>query len=336
MHRTSTEVLYRDRNFFGSRARTEIKLADKSDGHRAVLKLERPFYSLDSRWTAGAVVVSDERVEKIFDQGEVVDQFRHDSEFFEAYWGLSPGLVDGRSVRWRLGYTYQGNRFSAAEDRPEPLVLPPDRTLSYPWVEVATVRDRFIEFRDLDRISRTEDLNLGTRFQARLGLSSTTFGSLEDEALATVSSARGFKPGTGKLILADVNAGARISSGRVNTFLVNGRGRFFWRNWKEHAFFASLEANVAGDLDPEQQLLLGGDSGLRGYPQRFQTGDRRWLVTLEQRFYTSWEPFKLVNVGAAIFFDAGRAWFAGANDPADLGVLRDVGIGLRLSPSRSG
>ena len=122
----------------------------------------------------------------------------------------------------------------------------------------------------------------------------------------------------------------------MNTFLVNGRGRFFWRNWKEHAFFAALEANVAGDLDPEQQLLLGGDSGLRGYPQRFQTGDRRWLVTLEQRFYTSWEPFKLVNVGAAIFFDAGRAWFAGANDPADLVVLRDVGIGLRLSPSRSG
>ena len=88
------------------------------------------------------------------------------------------------------------------------------------------------------------------------------------------------------------------------------------------------------NLDPEQQILLGGDSGLRGYPQRFQTGDRRFLVTLEQRFYTNFEPFQLVNVGAAVFFDAGRAWFAGMD--GDLGVLKDVGFGLRLSPSRSG
>src|SRR4029453_7544016 len=56
------------------------------------------------------------------------------------------------------------------------------------------------------------------------------------------------------------------------------------------------------------QLLLGGDNGLRGYPLRYQAGDALALFTLEQRFYTDWQPLKLVNVGAAVFFDAGRAW----------------------------
>jgi hypothetical protein len=47
-----------------------------------------------------------------------------------------------------------------------------------------------------------------------------------------------------------------------------------------------------------------------------------------------------VHVGGAIFFDIGRTWTAGdADDPSlsrNYGILRDVGIGLRLSSSRSG
>ena len=54
--------------------------------------------------------------------------------------------------------------------------------------------------------------------------------------------------------------------------------------------------------------MLGGDNGLRGYPLRYQAGDDNALMTLEQRFYSNWQPLKLFNVGAAVFFDAGRTW----------------------------
>ena len=40
----------------------------------------------------------------------------------------------------------------------------------------------------------------------------------------------------------------------------------------------------------------------------------------------------LFNVGAALFFDQGRAWDSVNDNPA----LRDIGIGLRLSPTRTG
>ena len=85
---------------------------------------------------------------------------------------------------------------------------------------------------------------------------------------------------------------------------------------------------------PELQLLLGGDSGLRGYPLRYQSGNRRLLLTLEQRFFTNWNLFRLINVGGAVFFDAGRAWFEGGRE-ANLPYLEDVGFGLRLSSNRS-
>ena len=47
-------------------------------------------------------------------------------------------------------------------------------------------------------------------------------------------------------------------------------------------------------------------------------------------------PGLIAAIGAAVFFDAGAAWFAGREgDPTELGLLRDVGFGLRLSSTRS-
>jgi hemolysin activation/secretion protein len=73
---------------------------------------------------------------------------------------------------------------------------------------------------------------------------------------------------------------------------------------------------------------------LRGYPLRYQTGSSRALLTLEQRYYTDWFPFRLFYVGGAVFFDAGRTWGRGAVGEPSLGLLKDVGFGLRLGNAR--
>ena len=83
-------------------------------------------------------------------------------------------------------------------------------------------------------------------------------------------------------------------------------------------------------------MLLGGDNGLRGYPLRYQGGTKSALLTLEERFYSNWQPLKLFNVGAAVFFDAGRTWGRDAYAGESLGLLEDVGVGLRLGSVRSG
>jgi hemolysin activation/secretion protein len=96
----------------------------------------------------------------------------------------------------------------------------------------------------------------------------------------------------------------------------------------------ALSAEYARNLYRDQQLLLGGDSGLRGYPLRYQNGDRKFLFTVEQRFYTTWHWFELAYVGALAFFDVGRAWFPGEESTETTRVLKDAGIGLRMSSSR--
>ena len=97
---------------------------------------------------------------------------------------------------------------------------------------------------------------------------------------------------------------------------------------------ASMQRGRGLDLD--QLVSLGGDNGLRGYPYRYANGDSRALLTLEQRFYTNWYPGRLFRVGAAVFVDIGRVYGSTPEGRADLGVLSDVGIGLRLANTRSG
>jgi hemolysin activation/secretion protein len=82
-------------------------------------------------------------------------------------------------------------------------------------------------------------------------------------------------------------------------------------------------------------LTLGGDSGLRGYPSRQESGDRRVLFTAEQRFYSDWYPFRLVRLGGALFYDAGRAWGGPFDSDANLHWLSDVGFGIRILSARS-
>jgi hypothetical protein len=333
--RTSSQVTFEDKNLFGTRGHIEVSAASNSDGYRHLLKLGRPFFALDTRRTKGVVVILEDRVDPLFELGELTAEFRHQIDFFEGYWGFSKGLKNRSVTRWKFGHTYSSDRFSPVPGQPADLALPPDRTFSYPWVDFEFIQDRFVEARDLNRIARTEDINLGTRLQGRLGLSTKAFGGDETVTLAGLNAGTGFRPTASTLLFFSANAGARWSSGDLETAVVGTSTRFFWRDLGNHALFGELQAAFVKDLDPEKQLLLGGDSGLRGYPLRFQSGDRRVLLTLEQRFFTDLELFKIANLGAAVFFDIGRAWFVGSEAENRFGILKDVGFGLRLSSSRS-
>ncbi len=96
------------------------------------------------------------------------------------------------------------------------------------------------------------------------------------------------------------------------------------------------------NLPVHRQLTLGGDTGLRGYPSRYQIGDRRFLFTVEERYYTKLEPFGLFRVGWAVFADFGRAWYEDSapawvppRNRDHFDTLADVGVGLRLESIRT-
>ena len=111
--------------------------------------------------------------------------------------------------------------------------------------------------------------------------------------------------------------------------------RYYFRQSPRRVLFLNLSATAGANLDADQQILLGGDNGLRGYPLRYQSGEGRWLFTAEQRLFSNWYPFQLFNVGGAVFYDMGATWGQDPLGTPSQGVLRDVGFGLRFGNSRS-
>ena len=82
-------------------------------------------------------------------------------------------------------------------------------------------------------------------------------------------------------------------------------------------------------------LLLGGDNGLRGYPLRYQSGERRALFTVEERAFTDRYVWRLFRICGAAFFDAGRAWGGNNINTLNPGWLSNAGFGLRILSARA-
>lgn len=74
----------------------------------------------------------------------------------------------------------------------------------------------------------------------------------------------------------------------------------------------------------KQQLFLGGDIGVRGYPSSRFEGDQRSRVNLE--FRTLPLDIARVFVGAAIFYDGGSV----ASEQQDIRWIHSAGFGLRI------
>jgi hypothetical protein len=340
--RTSNLVRFSDPNLLGSRVRLLASYADNSDGGRQRLEIEQPFYSLDTRRAFGLLSYHDDRLESLYKAGKIATDFHHETDFVELYGGLSPGLVGDSTDRWQAGFTYSRDVFARA-GRPLKAVFltPPDRTLAYPWVRFESVRNGFVVERDLDRMQRSEDLNLGRQMSLLVGLSSPLFGGDAQCLIGEGSIADGWRPTPRQLVLGQLGISTRWAKGDAENLVAGGKLRWYVRDFGPHLFYAALGADLAHHLDGESQITLGGDSGLRGYPLRFQSGDRRFLLNLEQRFFSDRELFHLVRLGAAVFFDAGQAWFVDTLSQRDLTliqqrrVLKDIGFGLRLGSSRS-
>ena len=333
--RTSNSIEYFDRNFADSWVSTSLRIADNSDGKSNWLSVIRPFYALDARWSAGASALDDDRRTALYRLGNEAAEYQHEQRFFSAFGGWSKGLVGNSVRRWTAGVVHDDNLFSAVPSPVLPPALPEGRKLVYAFAKFELVHDQFETSKNRDQIGRTEDFLMGTHLSALLGWSDKAFGADRDALIYSTTFSRGFGSLENRSLLLGASASGRVESGQVRNSVIDINARYYLTQSEKRLFFATLIATAGSALDLDNPVHLGGDNGIRGYPQRYQNGESKMLLTIEQRFFTDWYPFRLARVGGAIFADAGRVWGQNPLGGEPLGWLTDVGIGLRLAPTRS-
>ena len=333
--RESTSFQYFDRNLGRTWTSLFFELADSSDGDTTDIRIVRPFYGLDARWSAGGTVFDERREESFYDLGDEAAEYALDQQLHTAFFGWSPGLHDGWVRRWTAGFVYDDNRFSPVTDGTLPVLLPDDRKLAYPFIGFELLEDRFESTSNRDQIGRTEDFFLGTRLSASLGYATEEFGADRESLIYRFEASQGFgSMGKKALLLSSLFTG-RVDEGSSVNQVLSADAKYYNQVTSKRLFFMTLQGRAGNNLDLDNLVELGGDSGLRGYPLRYQTGDSKLLFTIEQRYFTDWYPFRLFRVGGAIFGDIGRVWGENPTGGEQLGWLKDVGIGLRLAPTRA-
>ena len=335
--RTIDTIRYIDRQLGSTWWALELEHSNFSDGGAQRFSLERPFYALDTRRAGGVSLYDTDRIDTRYDRGERVGEYFVDNRFRSAWYGFSGGLQGRFVTRWSVGVTSDERVFDPVQGGRFKTVVPRDLKLVYPWAEVEWLENDFRAVRNRDQIERTEDFQYGWRAGMRLGYSTTGLDADRNAVVFTSHASKGLELSDKSSLLFAGSLDGRYEEGNFADTLLSASARYYHRQSERRLFYAGLSVDAGEKLDADRELMLGGDTGLRGYPLRYQGGQGRWLMTLEQRFFTDWYPFRLVHVGAAAFVDVGGTWgrdpFASSNTHK---VLSDVGVGLRLGNSRSG
>lgn len=329
------DLRYTDPRLFGSRFQLASLLATTPKGDSVGADVTRPFYSLSTPYAMGAgwTRIIDEDI--LYRGAEEYSKFVERSQTAQLAYGLK--LEPERLFVQRLegGWYSSKNQFSRTEDT-RPGTLPVYRELSGPTVGYSWVRPAYVEETYINAMERVEDFNMGNELRALAGFMSVKTGSDRDRWIYNVSNQDGARLAPGRFILGQVGMTGRTADGQWDNALLYANLNLFWRtDWPFLSTWVShLEANRGRCLDGENQVVLGGDNGLRGYRNNSFTGSQAMLWNLENRFFFPGEYFHLLRLGAAVFFDTG------AVAPEGVGISSkrfksDVGAGLRISSTRS-
>jgi hypothetical protein len=350
--RNSNVIAYNDPNLNYTRWRLDLEFSDNSDGHEARASIQRPFYALSTENSYGFSVEDDDALARRYALGDEVDVYRHQQMTLDAFVGYSQGLVDNWSIRHTWGLRYDRARFDAYAPGPMAAAPPADRTLAYPYYRFEAIEDDFDTIMNRDVIGRTEDEAYGRRYLAEIGAATRALGSdrsaavirleasdgfrlsLDDEQQAGIGRDQSLHPARQSLFLRG-SWNARVENGGLVDDILGVGARYFYRQSENSTFYMALSGDFGHRLDADHDLLLGGDNGMRAYPLAFQSGDKRALFTIEQRYFTDWQIWRTFTVGAAAFADVGRVWGDNAIDAPSLGTIKDFGIGLRFGNLRS-
>lgn len=330
--RNSLSYSFSNPHFLNKPYSIRVMYGDTSDGRNTLFEFSRPFYSLNTPWSAGVLAQDITEVTPIRSGGSIINEFRHQIVRQEIYAGLATRIHGDFTDRWYVGITKEEDSFYETDKTEQS--IPGYRKAVYPWIGYEYIRNEFGVYRNVNQIQRTEDIPLGVNADFRLGYGGTALDGA-DEMIRYMGNISRVSDVGGRHVLklsAHVDGRYGLTSGFRDSTIIGGEIAYNYFIDEKNRWYASLSVDAGQRLEQYEQLTAGDTTGLRGYPTEYQRGNKRYIMTLERRYFSDIHLFNLVRMGGVIFFDAGRAW--GDNDGVSNPFLANVGLGLRLSSSK--
>lgn len=336
---------YRMPRVFSSHWNFDGAYIQKREGDSWAVVLERPQYTLKSRWSAR------------FSLSEATGDF--------SWYEMDPrsrGLVatdrfevdlqgaSGRIRRYfgdRERQNYIGLWASARRsnyvliEKPHPsMAEPSNRDIKLVGITVGRKRVAYHKTRFIRRIGREEDFFVGSEYAFSLGQASPLYGSDRAETYANLIGRSGWTGGNHILGTILIDIGTYLTT-RIERSMIQARTSWYYtdvfntgdiytvdKGFRKNGFFdfhqtfvAEFKTEMLFGWRGESQVVLGAFNGLRGYNYRQFNGEKMMVLRLESR----------TVFGGTLFrkFDDGIA--AVATFIARPFIKRAVNLGLILS-----
>jgi hypothetical protein len=323
LDRDETVFFYFDPRLAGSRTQTLVSYANQSDGRRGLFQLTRPFFALSTGWAFGIRLEGFDQLDPLYRDGERVEDLRHIRKHgdFEA----ARAVIRSGPRAARFHIAYRRHRDDVEGDLRDFGIL----ELGFSLQE-----HRFLKLDHINRFEATEDFNLGYEAAAFVGVSAPALGGEDGTSwFYSLRGRRGFGFGPAHFLLAGAAWNARYRRDNWENSLASARLDYVFRQTPRWLLVGTAQLLYGRNLDPEIQIRLGAESGLRGYPVRQFVGDRSFRVTLEERFFIADDVAQLVSFAVAAFVDTGYAWPESQNITAS-DIKTNVGVSLLLGRNR--
>jgi len=298
-----------------------------------LVAVNRPQYSLDIPFGAGASYARTDGVTKIYSGGEEFFRYNRLLNRFRAESVYSLG----REKRLNLyaTYNYEHFEYSPYYDSTifNDILIPQDEKRSYPSLGIGGSLIKYDLQRFLDEPGTPEDLTLGASLRFTVGRSVPEFGAGFMGTKTIISSGFLAKPFDRLFIRGGDYVEWWHTGGRSEKIDHLSELMFYYKTAETHVLAMRAYSNFAWREDPGYQVILGGENGLRGYSSHELEGDKLALGNMEYRYYTPWEVFT-VRIGGAMFFDIGEVWQKGERIEFE-DLKSDIGVGLRLGMTKS-
>jgi len=321
-----------DSRFFNSRNYLDFSISDFTYDDEIAVTLLKPYYSVDTRWSYSGQFVNQRQKPRLFYQGEEIFQYKRDY----TYLSLAGSRAFGRYSRFQptIQFIYNKLDFNELPEYPDNGIIPHDEIISGPGIGLKFTTFRYTTGTYLDEFGATEDLTEHVTLSGGIIWSGPTFQGDYETSVISLDAGFFFEAANG-----------------LYTGFKNSYSHYYVDNFRRERIANTMETVVylkpstyhllsfrsvtsfAWRQKSNYYLTLGGDNGLRGYPDRYFTGTRLALVNTEYRIFTPIEILT-VGLGGALFFDAGYIW--DKDDNIDLHDLKsDLGLGLRLGLTKS-
>ena len=333
-------IKYHDPNTGFYRSTLTLLAADNDDGHAYSGSLIKPFESLESTWSAGLNGYDVRQQRYLYDASVEYDRFGESDNFAEGFIGWRLGdVVDNSVTRLFVGASFRNQFYYPLGITQYDTSVPEHQHGTTYWAELQWLKHDYKEMVNLEAMNRIEDINFGLVSNFRLGFYKAQTGSVDTGVRAQGGLSKYFQLSDNQFIQASLSSTGLFDGGTLYDAATAGRIAYFHKQkiaGESAQFFAEYkEASLVRPFG-HHYLELGPTQGARGYEARYQTGEHRQVITLEERWYGQHEWFSLFYLGAALFYDAAHVWGDSPVDLSQEGWLHSAGFGFRIMTNRLG